>query len=146
MKPHSGYRLWWLVLHGTALGACHFAGFWVEYWVLFAAFEGLALGRRHFKPGRTADGTWSWTTWAFLEDGTGFRAWWRLVLVGAWSAWLVGTFLLFAPLPDWVKGPVALGFGVWLWSHLFGRRIRPEAGRGTVRVDNHSPDHGGNHG
>lgn len=105
--------LGWILLHVAGAVAGHVWGLWVPYWATFAFVELVGLVARF---------PFTWTVHGFLDDGSGFAASWRLTLVGAWSVWLVATFLLFAPLPAWVKGPIAVGFGVWLWPHFFGHR------------------------
>lgn len=132
MKPHSGYRAIWVALHGLGLGVwlyCLRNGIEPDRWMtgyigLVAGVELVALGRRFFKDGRTADGTFSWVNWRFIEDGEGAEAFWRLCLVGLWTVWFIAMFGLYFPLPDWVRWPIALGFGVWAWKHFFERMAR----------------------
>lgn len=127
MTPHPGYRVLWLILHGTGFGvwlwmvlAGHNPAVWITgYCGAVALLEGVSLARK--LKGHDGSGTMSWTTWAFLDDGTGLSASWRLVLVACWVGWLLGTFWVYALVPGALK-LAALAFGVWLFAHLLGRR------------------------
>lgn len=131
LTPHPGYRLLWLALHvGSFVGwlvLLHLG--WSAVWPMtgyiaaVALLEAVALLR--LRKGRMADGTWSWSVWAWLEDGTGFHAFWRLALVGLWVVWFLGLWLVYVPLPDLAKGLPFLGFGIWLMDHFFGWKADP---------------------
>ncbi len=147
LTPHPGYRLTWLILHGAAfvvwLGLVLTGrdATWpvVVYIGLVALVEAVSLARR--LKGRLADGTFSWTTWAFLDDGTGATAFWRLLIVALWVFWFVGLWLYYVPLPDLVKGLAFLGFTP-SWDHFFGREARKRRRARTVRTAHH-PGGGG---
>ena len=130
MTPHPGYRLLWLALHGGGfVGWLILLGLVLDpawpmtgYIAAVALLEGVALWR--LRKGRTADGTWSWSVWAWLADGTGFMAFWRLALVGLWVGWFCGMWVMYFPLPDWLKGVAMIAGGIWLADHFFGKEAR----------------------
>lgn len=128
MKPHPGYRILWLVLHGVAfvgwLGLLLLTyvdlTWWVTGYIVAAALlEGVALARK-FR-GRTASGTWSWVTWAFIDEGSGLALWWRLVLTLSWVAWISMLWVIWFPLPLWFVGPTVVVFWVWVIDHFLSR-------------------------
>lgn len=122
--PHDGYRVLWLVLHGTGVVVTGTVGgrSWGVYFALVALLEGIAVVRA--LQGRTASGTWSWVTWRFLLDGGRDRYPWRIALVAAWSVWFVVGFALHGWFATWLNAVIAHGFLFWLWRHFFGLRAK----------------------
>ena len=103
--------LGWLAFHLVALVATHGFGLWLPYWCVFLFVELVGLVQGF---------PMTWTVRGFLhtaEPGAAGR--WRFGLVLLWSFWLAGTFGIYAPLPLLVKGPIMIGFYVWLGRHFF---------------------------
>lgn len=123
---HPGYRAIWWALHG--LGFLTWAAFlalgydrtpWLTaYGAAFALVEAAALARKFFKD-KTADGTWSWVSWAFLAPGQT----WRVFVSFLWSVWLVGAFVAEGPGPDLARLAYII-FGIWWWHHLYREALK----------------------
>lgn len=152
MKPHPDYRRAWIVLHafglfGTLalqlLGLEELVAWFASAYVAgVAALEAWSVVR--IVLGRTGDGTMSWTTWGFLEAGTGRRAFWRYVVVGVWFLAFVVVIWLYLPVPTWFKAASTGLGGLWLWPHLFGRRASSHPPR-TAGPYSRPGDGGGRH-
>lgn len=97
--------LGWLVFHVVGFVLCHGVGAWIPYWGVFAFVElvGLLTGA-----------PMTWTVRGWLAQGGR----WRFGVVLAWSFWISGTFGFYAPLPLLVKGPIMIGFYLWLARHF----------------------------
>lgn len=104
----------WLLLHGFGLGLGFALDYWVWYWAAFAFVEVVGLA---------SDWPFTWTVRSALSRRRGPQGFLWDVAVAGWCAVFVATWMLYAPLPVFVKGPIGIAFTCWISYHLF---YRPE--------------------
>lgn len=109
MIVHAG----WVVFHVAGAVVGHTLGWWLWYWIAFAALEAIGL---------LSGAPLTWTVRGFLAPRR--KGAWRLrhATVIGWSMYFVGTFWLYAPLPDLYKGVIGLAFYLWLGDHFLHPR------------------------